>query len=85
MRAGDICVDIIRWMVSVEPDPTSQQGEIVQFKRRNPAQSAQPSKGNTANLYDHIRMLDAPSYPLAFIGHSEYRLESSNADHRGGY
>ncbi len=78
-RAGELSFDIIRWMVLNEPTPVAQQGEVVSFKRRKPVQSSLPAEGDLESVYDHIRMLDAPSYPLAFIRHGELRLEFSNA------
>lgn len=83
VRAGQLSIDIIRWMVETEPMPVSQQGEPVLFKRRKPAQSALPTEGNLLALYDHIRMLDAPTYPLAFIEHGNYRIEFSHAEIQG--
>ncbi|HUH59503.1 MAG TPA: hypothetical protein VL001_05435 [Candidimonas sp.] len=78
-RAGALSVDLIRWIIDTTPVPTPQQGEIVTFKRRKPADSALPMHCDTESLYDHIRMVDAPGYPLAFIQHGEFRLEFSNA------
>lgn len=78
-RAGELSFDVIRWIVEIEPTPMPQQGAIVSFKRRSPAQSRLPDNGTLEKLYDHIRMLDAPSYPLAFIEHGEYRFEFANA------
>ena len=60
-----------------------QQGEIVSFKRRNPAQSKLPDEGDLQVIYDHIRMLDAPTYPLAFIEHGGFRFEFTNATLNG--
>ncbi|MCH8243197.1 MAG: PIG-L family deacetylase [Planctomycetes bacterium] len=34
-------------------------------------------------LYDHIRMLDAETYPKAFLDHGEFRLEFSHAEMSG--
>lgn len=78
-RAGAICVEIIRWMISAEPQPQPQQGEPVLFKRRNPAQSKLPTDCAMGAIYDHIRMLDAPGYPPAFVEHGIFRIEFSNA------
>ena len=78
-RAGAISVDIIRWMVQAEPAPQPQAGEPVIFKRRTPAQSALPTDADLVGIYNHIRMLDAPGYPLAFIEYGQFRVEFSNA------
>lgn len=82
-KAGDLSFDIVRWMVENEPTPTPQQGEVVLFKRRTPAQSLVPDSGSLEHMYDHIRMLDAPSYPLAFIERGEFRFEFANATFLG--
>jgi methionyl-tRNA formyltransferase len=77
--AGELCFDIIRWMIVNEPKPAPQEGEPVLFRRRRPEQSVIPNSGDLESLFDHIRMLDAPSYPLAFMEHGEFRYEFSNA------
>jgi methionyl-tRNA formyltransferase len=82
-RAGQQSFDIIRWMIDSQPEPLDQQGEPVVFKRRKPEQSALPDSGDLPMLYDHIRMLDAPTYPLAFIEHGEFIIEFSDARVQG--
>lgn len=79
MRAGALSFEIIRWMVRNEPVPVAQQGEPVMFKRRKPEQSVLPMDGSLQAVYDHIRMLDAPTYPPGFIEYGGFRLEFSNA------
>ena len=54
------------------------------FKRRKPEQSELPADGRLEALYDHIRMLDAPSYPPAFIERGNFRIEFSGAQLREG-
>ncbi|MBI5329732.1 MAG: methionyl-tRNA formyltransferase [Betaproteobacteria bacterium] len=83
LRAGELSWEMIRWMVETNPEPSPQTGEVTQFTRRKPEQSALPPEGSLERLYDHIRMLDAPTYPLAFIDHGDFRLEFSHADLRG--
>ncbi|OWY27302.1 methionyl-tRNA formyltransferase [Herbaspirillum robiniae] len=79
IRAGQLSFDIIRWITRTEPEAVPQEGDAVIFKRRKPEQSMLPSMGYLEALYDHIRMLDAPTYPLAFIQHGDFQLELSNA------
>ena len=83
IRAGKLSFEIIRWMIENKPTPEPQQGEVVHFRRRKPAQSEIPPSGRLEALYDHIRMLDAPSYPQAFIEHGNFRFEFSNAQLQG--
>lgn len=82
-RAGILSFEIIRWMVRNEPEPVAQQGEPLIFKRRKPEQSLLPMDGSLQAVYDHIRMLDAPSYPLGFVEYGGLRLEFSNAQLQG--
>ncbi|MDA9133118.1 methionyl-tRNA formyltransferase [Alphaproteobacteria bacterium] len=84
LRAGQLCWEIIRWITENEPSPSLQHGDITIFERRKPDQSMLPASGSLESLNDHIRMVDAPSYPLAFIEHGEFRLEFSHAELRDG-
>jgi methionyl-tRNA formyltransferase len=80
--ASKLSFDIIRWIIANGPEPVSQVGEVVAFKRRKPEQSVLPLDGTLEILHDHIRMLDAETYPLAFIEHGGFRLEFSKAELR---
>lgn len=62
--------------------PKRQEGEITSFKRRTPSQSAllEAQINTLRDLYDFIRMLDAPGYPHAFIQIGRFKLELKNAD-----
>lgn len=82
-RAGELSFDILQWMIDNQPEPSAQQGEPVVFKRRKPEQSALPVSGDLTTLYDHIRMLDAPTYPLSFIEHGEFIIEFTAAKVQG--
>ena len=61
------------------PTPVSQEGVVVNFKRRTPEQSniKMLNDVSIANLYDFIRMLDAPSYPKAYIELDNSKIELS--------
>jgi methionyl-tRNA formyltransferase len=83
-RAGRLSWDIIDWLVAEKPEPTPQFGEPVFFERRRPGQSVMPMAGTLTEIYNHIRMLDAPSYPAAFIEHGAFRLEFSHAELNDG-
>lgn len=80
LRAGDVCWEIIRWMIREQPTPVPQQGEVTKFIRRKPEQSVLPTQCDLVELYNHIRMLDAPTYPLAFVDYGDFRLEFTNAE-----
>ena len=79
LRAGELSFEIIQWMIKEQPHPIPQEGEPVIFKRRKPEQSRLPMSGEMTELYDHIRMLDAPTYPPAFIEHGEFVIEFTGA------
>ena len=60
--------------------PVAQKGKVVKFKRRKPKESILSKKTKSlSELYNHIRMLDAKSYPTAFIKHGNLRIEFKKA------
>jgi methionyl-tRNA formyltransferase len=75
MRAGELMVVMMREIIERRPQPREQEGEPTLFKRRK------PQDGNLAPLqeldavYDYIRMLDADSYPPAFLETDALRFE----------
>ena len=75
LRAGEICWEIIQWMIKDNPSPVAQEGKVTHFHRRKPEQSHLPVEGGLSAIYDFIRMLDAPTYPPAFLDHGEFRME----------
>lgn len=78
-RAAALSYAMLEEIVATEPTATPQQGEAVLFARRRPAQSQLPAQGSAEALYDHIRMLDAETYPRAYMEHGEWRLEFRDA------
>ncbi|MBP2316063.1 hypothetical protein [Azospirillum soli] len=83
-RMADLAWDMIAEIVALEPVPTPQQGTPVLFTRRKPEDSRLPDMADLDALYDHIRMLDAESYPHAFLDHGSLRLEFSDARRQDG-
>lgn len=83
IRAAHASFSIVRWMIEHQPSPKPQTGEPVYFKRRTPGQSELPQTGGLTAAYDHIRMLDAPTYPPAFIRHGDFIMEFSHAEREG--
>jgi len=78
-RAANIIMDMIAEIVATEPRPIPQAGQVVTFSRRQPEQSLLPQGDDPKKLYDHIRMLDAPGYPLAFLDHGPWRARFCDA------
>ncbi len=79
-RASILTWEIIEELIQKEPLPKSQTGEAVFFKRRKPEESLIPKNMNLEQVYDYIRMLDAPDYPKAFLEINGYRLEFEGAE-----
>ena len=50
------------------------------FKRKTPEESKILSKMSLEKIYDQIRMLDAETYPRAFINENELNLEFFDAE-----
>ena len=78
-RAAPLVYQLIRRILLEQLKPSPQQGEVVHFTRRTPAQSALPTGLSAREQYDFIRMLDADSYPRAYLKHGDNRLELSDA------
>jgi len=81
LRAADVVRDMIEEIVCTEPLTEPQRGEPTVFHRRAPEQSnlREANLLTLKDFFDFIRMLDAPTYPLAFIEHGDFLLEFSHA------
>ncbi len=85
LRAARTVFAMIADIAAAEPVPVPQTGTPTVFARRTPAQSAVPERPDTLQtVFDHIRMLDAPGYPPAFIECGGLRLELSRPVLRTG-
>lgn len=79
-RASKKVYKMISTIVKNKIMPTAQKGKIVKFKRRKPKQSVLSKKTKSlSELYNHIRMLDAKTYPTAFINYGNLRIEFKKA------
>ncbi len=74
-RVSELIEEMIIEIINNDISPTPQFGEPVIFKRRKPNESKLPRAENISELYDFIRMLDAPGYPHAFIEHDDFKIE----------
>ncbi len=77
-RATETTFDMINTIIKSTPSPTPQQGKVVKFTRRKPAESELNSSMSLEEVFDTIRMLDAESYPKAFIELGNIRFELSD-------
>lgn len=74
-------VDMIEFILSDNPQPEPQPNvHWHSFKRRSPEDSELPTTSSLDDLYDFIRMLDADSYPKAFLNYGQFRLEFTHAN-----
>ena len=81
LRAADVVQEMIEEIVRTEPLSEPQEGEPTVFRRRTPEQSnlLEANLVTLKDFFDFIRMLDAPTYPLAFMEHEGFLLEFSHA------
>lgn len=82
---ADVLIEaMIGCIVWEQPDPQPQQGEPILFSRRKPGQSdlAVCPPGDLLACYDQIRMLDADSYPHAFLEMHGLRFEFRRVSRR---
>jgi len=84
-RATGIVFDMIEEITRTEPAPQPQQGTPVVFERRTPEQSELPHAGTPEQICDFIRMLDADTYPPAYLHWGKFRLEFDRAKQDGEY
>ena len=78
-RYSKVAFSIIEEIVKNEPKPHVQFGKEENFKRRGPEDSQILKKYDFKNLFNHIRMLDAPTYPKAFIEWGNFIIKFSHA------
>lgn len=84
-RSASLTFDMIEYIVKNNPKPEKQQGEVTQFPRRKPEQSELKPDMDISTLYNMVRMLDAETYPKAFIKFGEYKLEFSSVENSEGH
>ena len=77
----EMMVEIVRSNLRAEP----QQGEAVVFRRRTPDDGNIGELCSLEKVFDYIRMLDANSYPAAFLDTEHLHLEFTRASLKDGY
>lgn len=78
-RAAVLSLDMAKVIMDSHPEPKPQTGPATIFKRRAPAESELPHFDDLSKLYDFIRMLDAPTYPRAFLKTNGLKFVFSDA------
>lgn len=79
-RAADLALDLVEFIIDSDPTPEPQSGTPTVFRRRTPDESRLPADAGAETLYDHVRMLDAPGYPHAFVDHGRWRVTFTRAE-----
>lgn len=74
-RSAKICGSMMLRMVKFQPGAIPQKGRVTKFRRRKPSESRLPKIGTLLKWYDWIRMLDAFTYPKAFLDYGNFRIE----------
>ena len=83
-RAAIKIAYMIDWMTKSHRVAIEQKGEIVSFQRRTPDLSIIPPLEDMLDLFNHIRMHDADSYPKAYINYGLYKIEFTRPALRTG-
>ncbi|MDB9907238.1 methionyl-tRNA formyltransferase [Gammaproteobacteria bacterium] len=78
-RASEVCRDIIIDIVANNPKPIAQTGDPHIFYRKKPEDGNLKNAVTTKDVYNMIRMLDAESYPHAFIQIGPFKIEFTEA------
>lgn len=79
-RAAQLVYPMIEEIIDRKIEPIPQTGDVVQFRRRMPDESECLKCDTPEHLYNHIRMLDAPTYPAAFIRWGDWIIEFHQAE-----
>jgi len=78
IRSAYVIAAMIKTIITENPKPKKQVGKPIFLKRRKPDESNIASKKDSlAELFNFIRMLDAETYPKAFLENGGFRYEIS--------
>ena len=85
LRAAELTKEMMIKLCRENVTPVPQTGEPVVFRRRKPEEGDVSELDSLKSVFDYIRMLDAETYPAAFLDvgqlHLEFSLASLRADH----
>ncbi len=82
LRAAELTKEMVIALIREDITPVPQTGEPVIFRRRNPEDGDISELGSLKAVFDYIRMLDAETYPAAFLDAGRLHLEFSRASLR---
>jgi len=85
IRSTYLAARMIGRITADEPTPLPQVGEPTVFRRRSPVESEIPADlPSLEAAYDFLRMLDAGSYPRAFLRYGLFRIEFGRVGYYDG-
>ena len=82
MRAGELSKEIMIEIMQKRITPLAQEGSPVIFSRREQGDGDLSRVETLSQVFDYIRMLDAETYPHAFIETDYFHFEFSRASLR---
>ena len=85
LRAAELTKEMIIQIVKEKPQLHKQQGEPVVFRRRKPSEGDIGKLKSLSEVFDYIRMLDADTYPPAFLDKNNLHIEFTRASLKEGY
>lgn len=85
LRAAELTKEMIIQIVKEKPQLYKQQGEPVVFQRRKPSEGDVGEFDSLAEIFDYIRMLDADTYPPAFLDMNNLHIEFTRASLKDGH
>ena len=85
LRAGQLSLIMAKDIVSCDLKPSPQEGKIVEFKRLSHADNLiEQSKSGLEYFANMVRMLDAPTYPNAYILFGDLKIHFHNIIEKDG-
>ena len=81
IRTSKLSWKIIKTIIHKKIKKKKQEGKVEKFRRRAAYQSEIPKNLTISEIYDFIRMLDAPEYPLAHINYGTTKIYFKDANY----
>ena len=85
LRAAELTKEMMIELCREDVTPVPQTGEPINFRRRNPEDGDISELDSLKSVFDYIRMLDAETYPAAFLDIGQLHLEFSRASLRADH
>lgn len=82
LRAAELTKEMMIELCREDVTPVPQIGKPVIFRRRKPGEGDISELDSLKSVFDYIRMLDADTYPAAFLNVGRLHLEFSRASLR---